>query len=133
MAGRDKEWVVDQIRKALADLPGIQTSYTQPIEMRISEMLTGARGDLAIRIFGPDNAELARIAAQIQAPPESHSGHQRGADHGQRPGRLSPARHRPHCRRPRGHAHRPVAGRHACADRRRARRGRGRGLRRVRS
>ncbi|EGD58293.1 CzcA family heavy metal efflux protein [Novosphingobium nitrogenifigens DSM 19370] len=62
----DKEWVVDQIRKALAGLPGIQTSYTQPIEMRISEMLTGARGDLAIRIFGSDNAELARIAAQIQ-------------------------------------------------------------------
>ena len=62
----DKEWVIDQIRKALADLPGIQTSYTQPIEMRISEMLSGARGDLAIRIFGPDNAELARIAGQIQ-------------------------------------------------------------------
>jgi cobalt-zinc-cadmium resistance protein CzcA len=62
----DKDWVVDQIRKALANLPGIQTSYTQPIEMRVSEMLTGARGDLAIRIFGADNAELARIAAQIQ-------------------------------------------------------------------
>nr|WP_281384466.1 CusA/CzcA family heavy metal efflux RND transporter [Novosphingobium flavum] len=63
----DKEWVVDQIRTALADLPGIQTSYTQPIEMRVSEMLTGARGDLAIKIFGPDNAELARIATRIQA------------------------------------------------------------------
>ena len=63
----DKEWVVDQIRKVLADLPGIQTSYSQPIEMRISEMLTGARGDLAIKIFGPDNAELSRIAAQVQA------------------------------------------------------------------
>lgn len=63
----DKAWVVEQIRKALVDLPGIQTSYTQPIEMRISEMLSGARGDLAIRIFGPDNAELARIAGQIQA------------------------------------------------------------------
>jgi cobalt-zinc-cadmium resistance protein CzcA len=63
----DKAWVVDQIRRALADLPGIQTSYTQPIEMRVSEMLTGARGDLAIKVFGPDNAELARIAGEIQA------------------------------------------------------------------
>ncbi|WP_226018834.1 efflux RND transporter permease subunit [Novosphingobium sp. FKTRR1] len=62
----DKDWLVEQIRLALADLPGIQTSFTQPIEMRISEMLTGARGDLAIRIFGPDNAELARLAGQIQ-------------------------------------------------------------------
>jgi cobalt-zinc-cadmium resistance protein CzcA len=29
-------------------------------------MLTGARGDLVVKVFGPDNAELARIAAQIQ-------------------------------------------------------------------
>jgi cobalt-zinc-cadmium resistance protein CzcA len=52
--------------EALAGLPGIQTSYTQPIEMRVSEMLTGARGDLVVKVFGPDNATLARIAAQIQ-------------------------------------------------------------------
>ena len=70
----DKEWVIAQIRKALADFPGIQTSYTQPIEMRVSEMLSGARGDLAIRIFGPDNTELARIAGQIQARLKTISG-----------------------------------------------------------
>jgi len=63
---KDKEWVIGEIRKVMEDFPGIQPSYTQPIEMRIAEMLTGARGDLAIRIFGPDNAELARLAAQIQ-------------------------------------------------------------------
>lgn len=62
----DKVWLVDQIRAALSDLPGIQTSYTQPIEMRVSEMLTGARGDLVVKVFGPDNATLAGIAAQIQ-------------------------------------------------------------------
>jgi cobalt-zinc-cadmium resistance protein CzcA len=62
----DKVWLIDQIRQALAGLPGIQTSYTQPIEMRVSEMLTGARGDLVVKVFGPDNATLARIAAQIQ-------------------------------------------------------------------
>lgn len=62
----DKAWLVEQIREALSGLPGIQTSYTQPIEMRISEMLTGARGDLVVKVFGPDNAGLARIAAQIQ-------------------------------------------------------------------
>lgn len=62
----DKEWLVSEIRKAVADLPGVQTSFTQPIEMRISEMLTGARGDLAIKIFGPDSAELGRLAAEIE-------------------------------------------------------------------
>ena len=62
----DKDWLVDQLRSALAGLPGIEPSFTQPIEMRISEMLTGARGDLAIKLFGPDSAELARLAAQIR-------------------------------------------------------------------
>ncbi|NOW44282.1 cobalt-zinc-cadmium resistance protein CzcA [Novosphingobium sp. SG751A] len=62
----DKEWLVNEIRKAVANLPGVQTSFTQPIEMRISEMLTGARGDLAIKIFGPDSAELGRLAGEVQ-------------------------------------------------------------------
>ncbi|HZV18619.1 MAG TPA: CusA/CzcA family heavy metal efflux RND transporter [Sphingobium sp.] len=64
---RDKEWLVDEVRKVMADFPGIEPSYTQPIEMRTSEMLTGARGDLAIKLFGPDLDELARLAGQIQA------------------------------------------------------------------
>ena len=62
----DKEWLLGELRKALIDLPGIEPSFTQPIDMRISEMLTGARGDLAIKIFGPDLDELSRIAGQIQ-------------------------------------------------------------------
>ena len=62
----DKDWLNDQIRKVMEDLPGIEAGFTQPIEMRISEMLTGARGDLAIKLFGPDVKELARLAGQIQ-------------------------------------------------------------------
>src|SRR3546814_3547751 len=68
----DKDWLVEQLRKALVNLPGIEPSFTQPIEMRISEMLTGARGDLAIKIFGPDLKELSRIAGQIQRS-EAHT------------------------------------------------------------
>ncbi|MGE4305292.1 MAG: efflux RND transporter permease subunit [Novosphingobium sp.] len=70
----DKEWLVGQLRKALVDLPGIEPSFTQPIEMRISEMLTGSRGDLAIKIFGPDLDELARIAGDIQGRLEGIKG-----------------------------------------------------------
>jgi heavy metal efflux system protein len=62
----DKGWLVEQIRSVLEDLPGIEPSFTQPIEMRVSEMLTGARGDLAIKLFGPDLKELSRLAGQIQ-------------------------------------------------------------------
>jgi len=62
----DKDFIVEEIRKALDDLPGIQPTFTQPIEMRVSEMLTGARGDLAVKIFGPDLAMLSDLAGQIQ-------------------------------------------------------------------
>ena len=62
----DKDFVVEEIRKALEGLPGIEASFTQPIEMRVSEMLTGARGDLAVKIFGPDSQMLADLAGQVQ-------------------------------------------------------------------
>ncbi len=51
----------------MADFPGMDIAFTQPIEMRVSEMLTGTRGDLAIKIFGPDLAELNALAERIAA------------------------------------------------------------------
>ncbi|OJY61944.1 MAG: cytochrome-c peroxidase [Sphingobium sp. 66-54] len=62
----DKDLIVEDMRKVMADLPGIEPSFTQPIEMRVSEMLTGARGDLAVKIFGPDLATLGDLAGQVQ-------------------------------------------------------------------
>lgn len=62
----DKEWLLQQLRDAMADMPGVEFSFTQPIEMRTSEMLTGARGDLAVKIFGPDLNELADLAGRIK-------------------------------------------------------------------
>jgi len=62
----EKEWLLQQLRDAMVDLPGMEFSFTQPIEMRTSEMLTGARGDLAVKIFGPDLQELADLAGSIK-------------------------------------------------------------------
>lgn len=62
----DKDFVVGEMRRAIEGLPGIQPSFTQPIEMRVSEMLTGARGDLAVKIFGPDLVTLGDLAGQVQ-------------------------------------------------------------------
>ncbi len=64
---QDKDWLVNQLRAVLERFPGIEPGFTQPIEMRTSEMLTGARGDLAIKLFGPDLAELSRLSGEIQA------------------------------------------------------------------
>lgn len=63
----DKEFIIEEIRKILDEFVGISYSFTQPIEMRVSEMLTGVRGDLAIDIFGSDNDELEKIAVKIKA------------------------------------------------------------------
>ncbi len=60
-----KEDLIDALRKATADFPGVNISFTQPIEMRTSEMLSGVRGDLAIKVYGPDAKLLGGLAAQI--------------------------------------------------------------------
>ena len=45
--------------------------------MRVSEMLTGARGDLAVKIFGPDLAELSRLACEVAARLRNDAGRPR--------------------------------------------------------
>ncbi|TXG94866.1 MAG: efflux RND transporter permease subunit [Rhodocyclaceae bacterium] len=62
----DPAWLADQLRAVMADFPGIGYSFTQPIDMRVSEMLTGVRGDLAIKLFGPDLATLNQLAVDIE-------------------------------------------------------------------
>jgi len=60
-----KEWLLGELRKVLNELPGINYSFTQPIDMRVQEMVIGVRGDLAVRIFGPDISTLNRLAEEI--------------------------------------------------------------------
>lgn len=64
---QDKEWLLGEMRLIADNFPGIAFTFGQPIEMRISEMLTGVRGDIAIKIFGTDLDKLNHIAGQIQA------------------------------------------------------------------
>lgn len=60
-----KDELMEELRKVLDPIPGIEYSFTQPIEMRVSEMVIGVRGDLAIKIFGPDLAQLNEYARLI--------------------------------------------------------------------
>jgi cobalt-zinc-cadmium resistance protein CzcA len=61
----DKAWLTDELRAVLSSFPGTAYSFTQPIEMRVSEMLMGVRGDVAIKIFGPDLATLGDLAQRM--------------------------------------------------------------------
>ena len=60
-----KEALLDKIRAVLNEMPGVVYSFTQPIEMRVSEMIIGVRGDVAIKVFGPDLTTLNDLASQI--------------------------------------------------------------------
>ncbi|MBI2798691.1 MAG: efflux RND transporter permease subunit [Gammaproteobacteria bacterium] len=60
-----KDALQDELRKVLDTLPGIKYSFTQPIDMRVSEMVIGVRGDIAIKIFGSDLTTLNKLAGDI--------------------------------------------------------------------
>lgn len=61
----DKTDIVQKLRKVMEDFPGLVFAFTQPIEMRVAEMLTGTRGDVAIKIFGDDLAQMSQAAQQV--------------------------------------------------------------------
>jgi cobalt-zinc-cadmium resistance protein CzcA len=62
----DKDWLAEEIRTVMADFPGVAYGFTQPIDMRVSEMLTGSRGDLAIKVFGPNIDTLNDLAGRVE-------------------------------------------------------------------
>ncbi len=64
-SGRLQTEIEDDIRKAVADMPGVQIIMNQPIAQRVDEMLTGVRSQLAIKIFGDDLNELKRLSEQV--------------------------------------------------------------------
>ena len=69
-----KEWLIGQIRETMEEFKGIEFVFTQPIQMRVSEMLTGVRGDLAIDIYGSDHDVLERVAVEVKDILESIKG-----------------------------------------------------------
>ncbi|MGA0585952.1 efflux RND transporter permease subunit [Dyella sp. KRB-257] len=72
----DKDALIAKIRSVLDQLPGIKYSFTQPIDMRVQEMIIGVRGDLAIKVFGPDLAVLNELAGRIEAQMKTVPGNQ---------------------------------------------------------
>ncbi|NNK98683.1 MAG: efflux RND transporter permease subunit [Xanthomonadales bacterium] len=60
-----KSELEDAIREVLEQFKGINYGFTQPIDMRVSEMLTGSRGDLAVKIFGHDLGVLNGLAGEV--------------------------------------------------------------------
>jgi cobalt-zinc-cadmium resistance protein CzcA len=70
---KDKLELESRLRAVLESFPGVNFGFTQPIDMRVSEMLTGSRGDVAIKLFGDDlealNAGAQRISEIVSQVP----------------------------------------------------------------
>ncbi len=52
--GRNKAELVEVIQQDLGQLPGLRYSFSQPIALRVNELISGVKSDLAIKVFGPD-------------------------------------------------------------------------------
>jgi cobalt-zinc-cadmium resistance protein CzcA len=59
------EWIQDEFRKVLDGFVGVEYGFTQPIAMRISEMISGSRGDIVVNIYGEDSKKLDDIAKEV--------------------------------------------------------------------
>jgi len=64
--GRTKEQLIDAMAAALGDMPGVSFNFTQPMAMRLDEVVSGVKADVAVKIFGPDNATLERLGAEVE-------------------------------------------------------------------
>ena len=68
-----KPELIDKMKEALAVLPGVNYVFTQPVELRFNELLTGVREDVAIKLYGEDldvlSAKAQEMAKIIQTVP----------------------------------------------------------------
>lgn len=71
---KPKAGLVAEMEAAVAQLPGNNYEFTQPIEMRFNELISGVRADLGVKIFGDDMQQLLASAQQIQEVLETIDG-----------------------------------------------------------
>lgn len=64
---KPKAEIVEQIEKAANEIPGSLYEISQPIQLRVNELISGVRSDLGIKIFGDDLDTLQDVAKQVQA------------------------------------------------------------------
>ncbi|MGS2762454.1 CusA/CzcA family heavy metal efflux RND transporter [Sinomicrobium sp. M5D2P9] len=60
-----REELIEKIKEAIEVIPGINTVFTQPVELRFNELLTGVREDIAVKLYGEDLGVLAEKAEQM--------------------------------------------------------------------
>lgn len=62
-----KDELIAAMATALGEVPGLTTNFTQPMAMRLDEVVSGIKADVAVKVFGPDASVLERIGAHVRA------------------------------------------------------------------
>ncbi|MFA6111916.1 MAG: CusA/CzcA family heavy metal efflux RND transporter, partial [Candidatus Latescibacterota bacterium] len=65
--GRSKTALVEAINQDLSQIPGLRFSFSQPIALRVNELISGVKSDLAVKVYGPDLAQLKEYADRVAA------------------------------------------------------------------
>jgi cobalt-zinc-cadmium resistance protein CzcA len=63
-SGRTKAELIEALNRELSAIPGLRLAFSQPIALRVNELISGVKSDLAVKIFGPDLNVLKRLADQ---------------------------------------------------------------------
>ena len=63
--GRDKDALIEAMAQALEAMPGMTFNFTQPMAMRLDEVISGVKADVAVKVFGRDPIELERLGAVV--------------------------------------------------------------------
>lgn len=63
---KSKEELVEKMRNALAELPGVASSFSQPIALRVDELVSGVKSAIGIKIFG-DDLDILKQKADLVA------------------------------------------------------------------
>ncbi len=66
-SAKNKEELIAKIQEKIAVIPGVNFVFTQPVELRFNELLTGVREDVAIKLYGEDLGVLANKIKEIAA------------------------------------------------------------------
>jgi heavy metal efflux system protein len=66
-SGRDKMRLVEDLNREISAIPGLRLSFSQPIALRVNELISGVKSDLAVKVFGPDLSILKDLADKIAA------------------------------------------------------------------
>jgi heavy metal efflux system protein len=64
--GRDTPALIAAMSTALETMPGVSFNFTQPMAMRLDEVVSGVKADVAVKIFGPDPELLERLGADVR-------------------------------------------------------------------